>query len=78
MGGDLMACFCSRIADGGITQDMRDAREWASEAIAAVRLAREPNKWKRSTDEEIAGEILRQIDLARGRDGNTRRAVEIE
>lgn len=40
----------------------RAASEWCKAAIAVVRLAKEPNRWKHASDEEIAGEILRQVD----------------
>lgn len=36
-------------------------------AIDAVRSASEPNPWKDSTDEEIAAEIMRQIEERKGK-----------
>lgn len=41
---------------------LRSSHAWVLEAIAAVRAAAEPNPWKDSTDEEIAGEILKRIE----------------
>lgn len=41
---------------------MRDANEWAAEAVRVVRSAADPNPWRESSDEEIAGEILRQLE----------------
>jgi hypothetical protein len=38
------------------------ATEWVNCAIQAVRQAAEPNPWKNASDEEIAGEILRQVE----------------
>lgn len=40
----------------------READAWVRNAIAAVRSAADPNPWRNSTDEEIAGEVLRQIE----------------
>jgi hypothetical protein len=40
----------------------RNAQEWVKSAINAVRQAGEPNPWKNSDDESIAGEILRKVD----------------
>lgn len=38
------------------------AKKWCSDSIAAVRQATDPNPWRNSTDDEIADEILRQIE----------------
>lgn len=38
------------------------AQEWVADAIKAVRLAAEPNPWKDATDEQIAEEIVRQVN----------------
>ena len=45
------------IRDGAIA-----AKKWCTEAIAAVRNADDPNPWRNSTDDEIADEILRQVN----------------
>jgi hypothetical protein len=45
----------------------RKAKEWVDAAIQTVRGVREPNPWKNATDEEIAGELLRQIDNKKNR-----------
>lgn len=41
---------------------IRAAKSWTQEVIKEVRSARDPNPWRNSTDEEIAGEILRKIE----------------
>jgi hypothetical protein len=41
------------------------ARTWVHEGIRAVREAADPNPYRCATDEEIAGEILRQIENRR-------------
>jgi len=46
---------------GRLAQSMRDSLKWAQDAVLAIRQAAEPNSWKNSTDEEIAGELLRKI-----------------
>jgi hypothetical protein len=40
----------------------REATEWVTMAIQAVRKAAEPNPWKGADDETIAGEILQRIE----------------
>ena len=47
----------NRVADG-----VRKATKWVDAAIAAVKLAAEPNPWKDADEEAIAGEILRKIE----------------
>jgi len=44
-----------------IVSGARLATEWVAAAIDAIRGAADPNPWKFSTDEEIAGHILNQI-----------------
>lgn len=66
-GGEFgkVAAVAARIAEGGgssLKADMRDAFEWVKAAIATVRSA--PNcPW--TTDEEIAGEIVKRIKAKR-------------
>ena len=55
----------ARIRDGATA-----AKKWVDEAIAAVRSASDPNPWREATDEDIAGEILRQMDEREGRAGS--------
>ena len=38
------------------------AMTWCNETIQVVRGAAEPNPWKSASEEEIAGELLRQIE----------------
>lgn len=45
-----------------VVNGAKRATEWVKLAICAVRTACEPNPWKNATDEEIAGEVLRQIE----------------
>ena len=40
----------------------RDAEQWAWKAVEAVRNAAEPNPWRNASDEEIAAELVRQIE----------------
>ncbi len=44
-----------------ISRTLREANEWVKQALFVVRNAMEPNPFKNSTDEDIAGEILRKI-----------------
>lgn len=46
----------------GIAESFKAACEWSQEVIDAVRNAGEPNPWRDATDEDIAGEIMRQVD----------------
>jgi hypothetical protein len=48
-----------------IITTFRESHEWVKKAIQAVRQAGEPNPFKNSTEEEIAGEILRKIEEKR-------------
>jgi hypothetical protein len=48
----------------------RKAQEWARDAVSAVRNAADPNPWRDSTDEEIATELLRRIELKKGEHRN--------
>jgi hypothetical protein len=45
------------IADG-----WREAVRWVDEAIRIIRAAKEPNPWRDASDEQIAGELLAQIE----------------
>lgn len=40
---------------------MKSASTWVIEAIRLVREATGPNQWSKSSDEEIAGEILNRL-----------------
>ena len=48
-----------------ISKTIREADEWVKQAICIVRVAGEPNPFKTSSDEDIAGEILRKIEEKR-------------
>lgn len=48
-----------------LSQVARDAAAWVDGAILAVRQAANPNPWRDKSDEDIAGEILRQIEEKR-------------
>jgi hypothetical protein len=61
-GGGLTSALTFLTTPGAITKGAREARDWCATAVAAIRAAREPNPWKGSTDEEIAGELLRRIE----------------
>jgi len=43
-------------------EGIRAGTKFAEDVVMAVRGAAEPNPWKDRTDEEIAGEILRQVE----------------
>lgn len=45
-----------------IVASSKTASEWVQMALRLVREAAEPNPWKKSDDEAIAGELLRQIE----------------
>lgn len=50
-----------------LAKGLTEAAKWVAEAILAVRNAPEPNPWKRSTDEEIATELMRLIEAKKSR-----------
>lgn len=43
----------------------KSAKKWVEDAIALIRTGAEPNPWKDAGDEEIAGELLKQIKKRR-------------
>ncbi|MFA5355292.1 MAG: hypothetical protein WC302_00940 [Candidatus Paceibacterota bacterium] len=45
-----------------ISESFREALKWFDERIALLRSCPQPNPWSNSTDEEIAGEILRRVE----------------
>jgi hypothetical protein len=55
---------------GAMAAGWRDATEWVDSAILAIRQAGEPNPWKNSSEEEIAGELLRKIKARKLEVGN--------
>ena len=48
-----------------ISKTIRESNEWVKQTILMVRSAGEPNSFKNSSDEDIAGEILRKIEEKR-------------
>ena len=50
-----------------IKKTTENARKWVTDKILEVRNAQEPNPFKNMTDEEIAGEILKEIEKRRGK-----------
>lgn len=60
-GGDFMDGVNLLLDKDRLAQSAREAMAWAREAVRLIRQAAEPNPWKSATDEEIAGELLRQI-----------------
>ncbi len=61
-GGGLADAIKFLSSKEGLLAGAREAGEWVKAAILAVRQASEPNPWKDASDEEIAGEILRQAE----------------
>jgi len=45
-----------------ISVGFRSAVDWCDAAVQIVRSAGEPNPWKHSNEEEIAGELVRRIE----------------
>lgn len=54
-----IAAMLAHDGAGGLKAVMREAYEWVTAAVAAVRLAPGNEKWP--DDEAVAGEILRQV-----------------
>ena len=65
-GGGIQSAIEFLSSKERIVTSARDATAWVDQAIAVVRLAAEPNPWKNATDEDIAGEIIQQIERRRG------------
>lgn len=62
---DVLASYNTKLGFQRFTKKMEEARKWTQMALASVKLAAEPNEWKDKADEEIAGELLRQIKAKR-------------
>lgn len=60
--GGGIAAGIAFLTSGKIGEAAKAATQWCETAILAVRQAAEPNPWKSATDEEIAGELAKQID----------------
>lgn len=50
---------------GALGAGWKEAAAWVKSAIIAIRQAAEPNPWKDSSDEEIAGYLLQKIEERR-------------
>lgn len=61
-GNGLATGIAALMKPGNVGTVAREATQWVEVAIAAVRQAGEPNPWKTASDEDIAAEILRQIE----------------
>ena len=59
----LGALVQAMLSPGVLSDAMKAAREWVTQAIQAVRSAKEPNPYKDWTDEQIATEIMNRIPL---------------
>ena len=61
-GGGVKDAIKFLTTPGKISEGARIARQFVETAIKAVREAADPNPWRYSSDEDIAGEIRRQIE----------------
>lgn len=66
-GGGLADGIKFFTTSGAMLSGWRTAAAWCDLAILAVREAAEPNPWKTSTEEEIAGELLRGIEARKAK-----------
>lgn len=64
-GGGIDSAIKFLSSKDSIINGVRSAKKWVEDAIQAVRLASGPNPWRDASDEEIAGEILRQVEEKR-------------
>jgi hypothetical protein len=69
-GGGLQSAIAFLSDKQAILNGARNAQKWANEAVQAIRSASDPNPWRNSTDEEIATELLRRIELKKGEHRN--------
>lgn len=63
--GGVAACLSRLTTDGELSKHGREAKEWVTTAIRAVREAPGDNQWREATDEVIAGHILDKIEEKR-------------
>ena len=61
-GGGLAAALKFLKDKDAIVNTARRATEFVYTAIALMRTCAEPNPWKDASDEEIAGEILKNVE----------------
>jgi hypothetical protein len=61
-GGGLAAGIEFLTTHGSLSSGWEKAAKWCDLAIQIIREAPKPNPWKMASEEEIAGELLRQID----------------
>jgi hypothetical protein len=48
-----------------LVQTLKDSTVWVEKAIDSIRNAKDPNPFRNSDDESIAGELLKRIDEKR-------------
>jgi hypothetical protein len=65
VGGGMDSAIDFLLDDEKRTQVLRRALIWCDAAIQTLKNAGEPNPLKNSSDEEIAGDILRMIKIRR-------------
>jgi hypothetical protein len=61
-GGGLHAGIKFLTEPHAMTDGWHNSIEWCNLSIQAIRDAAEPNPWRESSEEEIAGELLRRIE----------------
>lgn len=61
-GGGLTAGIKFLSSRESVMSGARAATQWVEDVIKVVRLAAEPNPWKDASDDQIAAEILRQME----------------
>ena len=66
-GGGINAALDFLLSPQKIQESFQESKKWVEDVISIVKNASEPNSWKKATDEEIAGEILRRIEEKKGR-----------
>lgn len=64
--GGLASAMSFLMSREAIMSAAFEATAWVGQAIELVRQAADPNPWRKSSDEEIAGEILRRLEQGRG------------
>jgi hypothetical protein len=65
VGGGMASAIDFLLDKKKTVEGFRRSLEWCDSAIQTLRSAGEPNPFKNSSDEEIAGEILRVVSIRR-------------